>query len=205
MSKVQHDYSKVPGFEYMGRADWKLGNQQFLISAPAYLMTSDATIADRGTFSSGDTKIDAKMAKAPEKGWRTILEMHEIWKYKGTIQLINYTDDLPDIHAIIQQYFTDLQEYVDYHKGGNASLRVADNATFSRLMSFAKELDAFAKDVFEMAIEQRLTNEGPRIDRLDEVMPLPIGVVKEETARLSDYNSITNRIDYSMLNKRKRY
>lgn len=205
MSKVKHDYSNVPGFEYMARADWRIGNEQFLISAPAYLMTSDEAIADRGTFSSGDVKVDAKMAKADEMGWRTILQMYEIWKFKGSIRLINYETDVEIIHGLIQEYFSDLQEYIRYHQGGNSNLRVADNATFSRLMFFARDLDAFAKDVFEMAIEQTAMATGPVVDSLDEIMPMPMGVQASETARLSDYQPITSRIDYSNLNKRKRY
>lgn len=202
---AKHDYSKVPGFEYMARADWRMGNEQFLISAPAYLMISDAEIADRGSFSSGDPKIDAKMAKADEKGWRTVLQMYEIWKFKGSIRLINYATDLKIIHALIQEYFNDVQEYIRYHQGGNANLRIADNATFSRLMFFARDLDAFAKDVFEMAIEQTAANDKPVVDSLDEAMPMPFGQTAKETSKLSDYAPITSRIDYSNLNKRKRY
>lgn len=201
---VKHDYSKVPGFEYMSRPDWLIGNKLFLISAPAYLMLDEKAVATNGTFHTGDRRRDMQIAKAEEIGWRTILQMYQIWKDKGTIRLRNYDSDIEFIHSTIQAYFLELQDYERFHHGGNNALRVVDNSVYARLMLFAKELDVFAKDVFKMAITRRTGVEVKDVS-LDMGMPTPVSAPKQTTKALSDYKPITERIDYSNLTRRKRY
>lgn len=202
---VKHDYSNVPGFEYMAEPDWIIGNRLYLIRAPAYLMVSEAEISDRGTFSTGDLKLDAKMAKADEAGWRTILQMFEIWKERGGITLVNYHRDISEIHQVIQAYLSKLQLYAQEVKNGSANLAVHDESTTRRLLSFGRSLDMFARDVFSMAIEQRDMTIAPVKDDLTMTMPMPVAQAKREVAKGQDYRGITDRIDFQSLNSRRRY
>lgn len=202
---VKHDYSKVPGFEYMAEPDWIIGNRLYLIRAPAYLMVAEVEIRDRGTFSTGDLKLDAKMAKADEAGWRTILQMFEIWKERGAIQLVNYHRDISEIHQVIQGYLSKLQVYASEVKNGSANLAVHDEGTTRRLLSFGRSLDMFARDVFSMALEQRESSLKPVRDELEVSMPMPVAQAKRAIAQGQDYRGITDRIDFQSLNTRKRY
>lgn len=201
---MAHDYSKVPGFEYMSRPDWIIGNRLFLIAAPAYLMMDERTVETTGTFHTGIRQVDNAIAKSEESGFRTILQMYEIWRQKGTIRLCNYVKDIEVIHGVIQDYFNLLEDFQDWHHSGDAALRIADNSTFNRLMLFAKELDGFARDVFKMAVARRGT-EAVKVQELDVAMPMPFTAKRAETATASDYRPITDRIDYGRLKQRKRY
>lgn len=202
---VKHDYSKVAGFEYMAEPDWIIGNTPFLIRAPAYLMITEAEISERGTFSTGDLRLDAKMAKADESGWRTILQMYEIWKERGSIQLVNYHKDIAEIHRVIQAYFSKLHDYSQVVKNGSANLATHDESTLRRLLSFSRSLDMFARDVFSMALEQKEMTEQKPVDDLAALMPIPVAQVKKQQVHGGDYRGITDRIDFKSLNSRKRY
>lgn len=204
MEKVTHDYSKVPGFEYMSRPDWIIGNKLFLIAAPSYLMVDERQIESTGIFHTGIRHVDNAIAKGEETGWRTILQMFNIWKERGTIRLCNYSRDIEVIHKAIQDYFVLLEDFQDWHHSGSANLRVADNSTFNRLMLFAKELDGFARDVFKMAITRRGA-EVVKETSFDLGMPMPMSAPERKVASGADYVPITERIDYNRLKQRKRY
>jgi hypothetical protein len=157
MTKVVHDYSQVPGFEYMAEPDWIIGNRMYRIQAPAYLMANEAEIESYGSFYSGDLKRDAMAAKAPADGWRTILQMYDIWQEKGSIRLVNYQKDIEEIHTVIQAYFQKLADFQRGHDGGRRNLRTSDPVKVQRLVQFAKSFDLFAKDVFTLAVGYHTT------------------------------------------------
>lgn len=205
MTKVVHDYSKVPGFEYMAEPDWIIGNRVYRIQAPAYLMANESEIEMYGSFYSGDPRRDATAAKGPADGWRTILQMYDIWQEKGFIRLVNYQKDIEEIHTVIQAYFQKLADFQRIHEGGSRNLRTSDPVQYVRLIQFAKSFDLFAKDVFTLAVGYNYGGKPEEEEDLATMIPIPTEQRGEPTGDMPKYSPASDIIDFNRSFQRKRY
>lgn len=165
-------------------------------------------IAQRGIFTTGYADIDAQAAKRPTVVWRTIAEMVELWHDGVEMDLVYGMKDAEKINKIIQEHLSDCTRW---HQSQVHGLRREDPEITQRRLEDLRKMDEFARQLYNKVRQHGKDEEVTGLAKIIKDSGPVIGTdpfgQKSVFAKKSaaDYIPIEERIDYSVLKKRKRY
>jgi hypothetical protein len=141
-------------------------------------------------------------AKAPADGWRTILQMGDIWQEKGSIRLVNYQKDIEEIHTVIQAYFQKLADFQRGHDGGRRNLRTLTRSKSSVWCSSRSRSTCLRRTSSPW---QWATTLPARWRKTRTMIPIPTENSRSRRCHGQKYSPASDIIDFNRPSQRKRY
>lgn len=186
------------------RAWWRIEHESFLVKIPNYFIPRN-DYANRGEFTTGSNEIDTQMAQREELWWGKLYQLITIWEQSGSFSFVRPFEDIPIIHAILQEHIND---YIAYLQSWERGLVSDDPEVMANRALDMQSIDQFARDIYRLAYKTDLpsTKHGyTGLTGLGDGGVFDSPFAPQKKAEAEEYTSLTEIIDFSALNQRRRW